>query len=129
MKDLKNLIQKLPKQDIHLHLDGSIRLDTIIELAKEQKVKLPSYTKEGLEKKLFKNNYSSLEEYLKTFGYSCSVMQTPDSLERIAYELAIDCQEEGIKYIEVRMDPILVSNSIQSNLDVLHSIHRGLDSL
>ena len=127
MKDLKNLIQKLPKQDIHLHLDGSIRLDTIIELAKEQKVKLPSYTKEGLEKKLFKNNYSSLEEYLKTFGYSCSVMQTPDSLERIAYELAIDCQEEGIKYIEVRMDPILVSNSIQSNLDVLHSIHRGLE--
>ena len=69
----------------------------------------------------------SLEEYLKTFGYSCSVMQTPDSLERIAYELAIDCQEEGIKYIEVRMDPILVSNSIQSNLDVLHSIHRGLE--
>ena len=52
MKDLKNLIQKLPKQDIHLHLDGSIRLDTIIELAKEQKVKLPSYTKDGLEKKL-----------------------------------------------------------------------------
>ncbi len=127
MANFKNLIQKLPKQDIHLHLDGSIRLGTIIELAKEQKIKLPSYTQEGLEKTLFKDNYNNLEEYLKTFGYSCAVMQTPENLERIAYELAIDCQEEGIKYIEVRMDPLLVSNSIQSNLDALQSIHRGLE--
>ena len=126
MKDFKNLIQKIPKSDIHLHLDGSIRLDTIIDLAKEQKIKLPSYTASGLEETLFKDHYNSLDEYLKTFGYSCSVMQTPESLERIAYELAIDCQEEGIKYIEVRMDPLLVTNSLQSHLDVFKLIDRGL---
>ena len=126
MTAFKNLIQKLPKQDIHLHLDGSIRLDTIIELAKEQKIKLPSYTASGLEETLFKDHYNSLDEYLKTFGYSCSVMQTPESLERIAYELAIDCQNEGLKYIEVRMDPLLVTNSLQSHLDVVKLIDRGL---
>ena len=109
-----------------MHLDGSIRLDTIIDLAKEQKIKLPSYTASGLEETLFKDHYNSLDEYLKTFGYSCSVMQTPESLERIAYELAIDCQDEGLKYIEVRMDPLLVTNSLQSHLDVFKLIDRGL---
>ena len=126
MSNLREIIKKIPKSDIHLHLDGSIRLDTIIDLAKEQKIKLPSYTASGLEETLFKDHYNSLDEYLKTFGYSCSVMQTPESLERIAYELAIDCQDEGLKYIEVRMDPLLVTNSLQSHLDVFKLIDRGL---
>ena len=70
MSNLREIIKKIPKSDIHLHLDGSIRLDTIIDLAKEQKIKLPSYTASGLEETLFKDHYNSLDEYLKTFGYS-----------------------------------------------------------
>ena len=125
-KSLEKLIRKLPKQDLHLHLDGSIRLDTMIDLAKSQKIKLPSYTLEGLEVNLFKDHYNSLEEYLKTFAYSCAVMQTPENLERIAYELAVDCQDEGVCYIEVRFDPLLLTNSKQSSKQVLQAVNKGL---
>lgn len=124
---IESLISKLPKADLHLHLDGSIRINTIIEIAKEQKIPLPSYTSDGLGEVLFKDNYANLEEYLKTFGYSCSVMQTPENLERIAYELAIDCQKEGVRYIEVRFDPFLVTNSTQSSEEVIKRVNKGLD--
>ena len=120
------LIKKLPKQDLHLHLDGSIKLETMIAIAKEQKIKLPSYSTTGLEEILFKDRYANLEEYLKTFEYSCAVMQTPENLEKIAYELAIDCQAEGVCYIEIRLDPLLVTNSKQSSAQVLKAVDKGL---
>ena len=51
----RDLIEKLPKSDLHLHLDGSIRLPTLIELARQDGVELPSYTEEGLKETLFRN--------------------------------------------------------------------------
>jgi len=63
---------------------------------------MPSYTVEGLNELVFKEHYQHLEEYLTTFGYSCAVMQKPEHIERIAYELAQDTQAEGVRYIEVR---------------------------
>ena len=48
------LLRELPKSDLHLHLDGSLRLSTLIELAKERKVKLPAWSEDGLRKKVFK---------------------------------------------------------------------------
>jgi len=119
-------IRKLPKTDIHLHLDGSIRLETIIELAKSQKIHLPSYSPEGLKELVFKSNYKNLEEYLKTFGYSCSVMQTPESLERISFELAQDNQNEGVRYIEIRFAPQLLINQNQNFETILLAVDRGL---
>ena len=67
-----------------------------------------------------------MEEYLKTFGYSCGVMQTPEDLERIAYEFAIDNQVEGIRYVEVRFAPQLHMNSKQDLEVVLESVNKGL---
>ena len=84
-QDLEALIRKIPKTDLHLHLDGSIRLGTIADIGKRDGIVLPSYTAEGLEELVFKNQYQNLEEYLTTFAYSCAVMQTPENLERIAY--------------------------------------------
>ena len=124
--ETKELINKLPKADLHLHLDGSIRLSTIIELAKEQKIELPSYTVSGLEETVFKDNYENLGEYLKTFGYSCSVLQTPEAVARVSYEIAIDCLQESVYYIEVRMDPLLITNSKQSSQEVIKNIDAGL---
>ncbi len=123
---LKNLITRIPKTDLHLHLDGSIRLDTIAELGKRAGIELPSYTAEGLEELVFKEKYQNLEEYLTTFGYSCAVMQEPEYLERIAYELAQDNQREGVRYIEVRFAPQLHINARMTMETVLESINKGL---
>ncbi|MDM8535626.1 adenosine deaminase family protein [Desulfobacterales bacterium HSG17] len=123
---LKETVLQLPKSDLHLHLDGSLRLPTLIELAREMKFDLPSQTVEGLQETLFKDSYASLEEYLTTFYYSCAVMQTPEQLERIAFELAEDCQAEGVRYIEVRYAPQLHINANMDVREVLLSVNRGL---
>lgn len=123
---LEHLITRIPKTDLHLHLDGSIRLNTIAELGKRAGVQLPSYTAEGLEELVFKEKYQSLEEYLTTFGYSCAVMQEPEGLERIAYELAQDNQREGVRYIEIRFAPQLHIHGTMTMEDVLTSVNKGL---
>ena len=102
------LIEKLPKTDLHVHLDGSLRLSTILDLAEKQKVKLPAYDEPGLRKAMhLGENCGSLVEYLKAFDVTLRVMQTADSLARAAYELAEDAARENVRYMEVRYSPIL----------------------
>lgn len=125
--ELRELIKKIPKTDLHLHLDGSLRLETLIRIAKKEQVALPSYTVEGLNEVLFKDQYRNLEEYLKTFGYSCAVMQKPEYLEQVAYELALDNQQEGVRYIEVRFAPQLHINDAMDMKTVLVSVNKGLE--
>jgi adenosine deaminase len=84
----REVIEKLPKTDLHVHLDGSVRPATLIELAREYGVELPSYTPEGLKETVFKDGYESLVEYLAGFGYAIKVLQSEVALERVAYELA-----------------------------------------
>ena len=108
MKLKREFIEKLPKTDLHVHLDGSIRISTILDLAKKQKVKLPVDTKEELKKMVCcDENCKSLDEYLRAFDVTLSVMQTEDALVRTAFELAEDAAKENIRYLEVRYSPIL----------------------
>ena len=122
----RDIIEKLPKTDLHVHLDGSLRLTTLIELAKEYQVELPSYTPEGLRDLVFKEKYSSLDEYLKGFGYTIAVLQSEVALERVSYEFAKDNQDEGVRYVEVRFAPQLHLHSHLSIENVLKAVHRGL---
>ncbi|MEM1244874.1 MAG: adenosine deaminase family protein [Acidobacteriota bacterium] len=123
----RELIQQLPKTDLHVHLDGSLRLGTLVELAQQQNVELPSYTEEGLLEKVFKEKYQDLPDYLRGFAYTCAVMRDPESLERIAYELAQDSLAEGVRYVEVRFAPQLHVHDRLSLDDVLSSVNRGLE--
>ncbi len=123
---LEALVRALPKTDLHLHLDGSLRLGTLVELAREQGVTLPSYTEAGLTETVFKSRYANLGEYLLGFRYTCAVLQTPEALERVAYELAIDCQQEGVVYIEVRFAPQLHVSSRMSIVQVAEAVAKGL---
>lgn len=120
------LLRELPKSDLHLHLDGSLRLGTLIELAKQYNVELPAYTEEGLKQKVFKPNYKDLVEYLKGFAFTTAVLQSESALERVAYELAEDNQAEGVRYIEVRFAPQLHMHSHMNCSAVLRSVNRGL---
>ncbi len=123
----REFLEALPKTDLHVHLDGSLRLETLIELARERDVKLPSYTSEGLLELVFKDNYRDLPDYLHGFSYTSPVLCDEEALERVAFELAEDCLAEGVLYIEVRFAPQL---HIRRDLDIariITAVDRGLD--
>ncbi|MGM0627734.1 MAG: adenosine deaminase family protein [Candidatus Fermentibacterota bacterium] len=126
MEITRELLRRLPKSDLHLHLDGSVRLRTLIELATERDIHLPSQTVEGLRETVFKNSYESLEDYLTGFAYTCAVMGDAESLERIACELALDNLEEGVRYIEVRFAPQLHAGGGLDLPEIFTAVNRGL---
>jgi adenosine deaminase len=119
-------LAELPKTDLHVHLDGSLRLGTLIELAREHKVELPSHTEGGLRETVFKDRYASLGEYLKGFKYTVAAMHDAEALERVAAELAMDNQAEGVRYLEVRFAPQLHVRPGLDAIQVLAAVDRGL---
>lgn len=121
-----DLIARLPKTDLHVHLDGSLRLPTLIELAREHRVKLPSTSEAGLRDLVFKRAYTNLPEYLKGFEYTVASLSTPEALERAAFELAEDNQREGVRYIEVRFAPQLHVGPKCDLREVMRAVCRGL---
>jgi adenosine deaminase len=120
------LLRRLPKTDLHLHLDGSLRLSTLIDIAKERKIALPSQTEGGLREKVFRPAYKNLAEYLEGFAYTVAALQTPEDLERAAFELAEDCQAEGVYYMEVRFAPQLHVQPGFEVSEVVRAVDRGL---
>lgn len=120
-------IRLIPKADLHVHLDGSLRLGTLIELAKKEGVELPAYTEKGLREKVFKKQYASLPEYLKGFGYTTAVMRRAENIERIAYELGQDAIDEGVRYMEVRFAPQLHASDTLSVADSIRAVVAGLN--
>ena len=120
-------IKEMPKSDLHLHLDGSLRLSSLIEMAKRTGTKLPADSVEGLKQLVFKEKYNNLAEYLHCFQYTCAVLRDMENLERAAYELAIDNQLEGVNYIEVRFAPqLLIDLRQRPQLGERTSSHRVL---
>ncbi len=126
-KITREFLEQIPKTDLHLHLDGSLRLSTLIELAKEAGIPLPSDTEEGLKELVFKEKYLDLPDYLQGFALTCAVLQTPENLERVAYELAMDNIAENVRYIEVRYAPQLHVRPGFSIEDVVFCVNRGLE--
>src|SRR5574341_244441 len=110
-----DLVRRLPKTDLHVHLDGSLRLKSLVELARDRKVALPSETPDGLEALVFRPRYASLAEYLEGVRYTVGVLQDAEARERAAYELAEDCQADGVRYVEVRFAPQLDRKSTRLN--------------
>ena len=120
-------IEKLPKTDLHVHLDGSLRLDTVIDLARKQKVTLPTEDRDELFRMIYAGEVcNSLDDYLEAFDITLSVMQTEESLERTAFELAEDAWREGVRYIEVRYAPMLHTRDGLRLTTVVEAVLRGL---
>jgi adenosine deaminase len=124
----RELIARIPKTDLHLHLDGSLRLPTLIELARDAGVTLPADAPEALLESVFKERYRDLPDYLRGFMYTTAVLQTPEALERVARELAEDNLAEGVRYIEVRFAPQLHLGGHMTLRDILGAVHAGLDA-
>ena len=123
----EELLRALPKTDLHCHLDGSLRLETILELADKDGVKLPASTTEGLAKAIhLGERCGSLEDYLKAFDITLSVLQTEESLARVAYELAIDAAKENVRYLEVRYSPVLHTGNGLKPTAIVDAVLDGL---
>ena len=107
MKADDSFIRALPKAELHVHLDGSLRPSTMFELAVERGVRLPASTPEQLRSYMLVQNATSLLEYLERFELTLSVMQDAEALERIAYELVLDHAAENVRWVELRFCPQL----------------------
>jgi adenosine deaminase len=122
-----DFLKALPKTDLHCHLDGSLRLDTILDLARKQQVALPTFDRQGLWAMLYAGeSCTSLDDYLKAFDITLSVMQTEAALERAAYELAQDAWAENVRYLEVRYSPLLHLRGGLRPSQVVEAVVRGL---
>ena len=127
VKITEELIRGLPKTELHCHLDGSLRLESIIDMAQKDKVELPSTDPKTLRKMVTVTNSNiTLPEYIKKFDITLSVMQTPESLTRAAFELAEDAHKENVRYIEVRYSPILHSKRGMTPMETVDAVLKGL---
>jgi adenosine deaminase len=119
-------LRELPKAELHCHLDGSVRPQTLLELAREHRLELPRNTVEDLTEFMRVDDAQNLEDYLRRFDITVSVMQTEEALERIAFELAEDAAEDGVRYIEVRNAPLL---NVVQGLSLVQAVEAPLRGL
>ncbi|GGF92779.1 adenosine deaminase [Paenibacillus abyssi] len=121
------LLLQLPKVDLHLHLDGCVKPGTLLELANEQGVSLPAADPEGLLPYMqVDDDCDSLVTYLSKFDFVLPLLQTPEALERVAYEVVEQCAEQNCKYVEVRFGPQLHRIGGLSASEVIAHVIKGL---
>jgi len=118
--------QAIPKAELHLHLDGSVRPKTVLELAKKNGVPLPTEDLAKLPDFLEANdNTASLVEYITFFELPIAVLQTVPALERATYELCEDLNKDNVRYAEIRYGPWLHVQQGLSLTDVIRAVLSG----
>ena len=122
----RELLARLPKAELHLHLDSAIRPGTMVELARQAKFTLPTTDPDGLRRFMLVEDASSLEDYLARFEYTIPLLQTPEAIERVAYEMVEDGARDGLRYLEVRYCPKLSTRDGLTMEQALDAELRGL---
>ena len=120
------LLRRLPKAELHVHLDGSLRPETMIDLAQRARVELPSRDPAELRRLMVADDVSDLEAYLARFELTIALLQTPEAIERVAWEMCEDAAADGVRYLEVRYCPQLSRRSGLSLDEVVSAELRGL---
>ena len=129
MKLDKSRLITLPKVLLHEHLDGVLRPQTVIDLAKETKyTELPTSDPVALAQWFHQGaNKGSLAKYLEGFAHTIAVMQTEEALERVAYEQAEDLSQDGVVYFETRFAPVFHTRKGLTHQQVVTAVLKGLE--
>ena len=123
---MPELLRALPKAELHVHLDGSLRPETMIALAAEQRVELPSTDPEALRRWMVVDDARNLEDYLARFEHTIALLQTPAAIARVAREMVEDAAADGLQYLEVRYCPRLSTRGGLSMDEVIAAEWDGL---
>ena len=129
MKIDEPFIRSLPKALLHDHLDGGLRPQTVVELAKDQGyIGLPTTDASDLARWFHRGaQRGSLPLYLEGFSHTCGVMQTAEALERVAYEMIEDMHRDGVVYVETRFAPIFHLDAGLHGDEVMTAVLTGLE--
>jgi len=129
MTKLSTAIQLMPKVLLHDHLDGGLRPGTVVELANDQRYKkLPTNDPGELAEWFHRGaNRGSLPLYLEGFAHTTGVMQTPEALERVAFEMMEDMKSDHVIYVETRFAPVFHTEKGLHWEDVVGAVLKGLD--
>ncbi len=119
-------IRRMPKVELHVHLDGSLRWPTVVELARDVRPEAGMPETADLRRSVIPDGKHSLEDYLAAFTFTVPLLQTPAALERAAYELCADAAEENIIYIEIRFAPLLHTRLDLKPRDVVAAVLAGM---
>lgn len=116
----------MKNRELHLHIDGSLRVNTVWQLMKEQKIDL-GLTKDKLDTIMkVPSTCKSLDEYLERFRIPLKVLQTPNTIERVSYELVKDLADLGMDYSEIRFAPQLSIHNGFSQEEILKAAISGI---
>jgi adenosine deaminase len=126
MQITRELLHRMPKTDLHVHLDGSLRPDTMLDLARSAGTQLPVADAAALGAWMKVADGVGLVEYLKRFDITLALMQAAPAIERIAYELAADAATENVRYMEVRFCPELNTRGGMSAAEAVDATLSGL---
>lgn len=118
--------KEMPKIDLHCHLDGSLRAETVLDIIIKNRLEL-TQNLEDIKKWLTAPlSCSSLDEYLRCFDLPIAVMQTKEDLERVSFELMEDAAMENIKYIEIRFAPQQHTKDGLTTKEIIQSVLCGM---
>lgn len=120
-----NQLRALPKIELHNHLDGGVRVETLLELADRIGYRLPASDRDSLAEWFYQGDSGSLERYLAAFEHTVAVMQQADAIERIAYEAVVDLAADGVIYGEIRYAPVLTTRGGLSREDSIEAALAG----
>jgi adenosine deaminase len=123
----RELLGRLPKAELHTHLDACLRPETMIELGRAAKFTLPTTDPDALRRFMVVEDATSLEDYLRRFDLTIPLLQTPEAIERVAYEAVEDAARDNVRYLEVRYCPWLSRKQGLSMAAALEAELRGLE--
>lgn len=121
------LLEAMPKAELHLHLDGSLRIDTALDLARSRGINAPTTWRGMFDALVAPMPCRDQAELLRAFDLPIALMQDAESLQRITAELVESKAAEGVRYVEIRWGPLLHVARGLSLADGIEAVVRGAE--
>ncbi|MCP4571522.1 MAG: adenosine deaminase [bacterium] len=123
-----HVLEALPKTDLHVHLDGSLRQETFVELGTAAGMDMSGGDKAIRARFFPPERGATMNEFLSYFEHTAAILQSAENLERVARELALDFAAEGVWYAEVRFCPLFHNRRGLTPDQVIAAVRAGLDA-